>query len=166
MKVLCPIDLEHDSSWRRALPEAVAQAKAKDGKVFLMTVVPHIVAGIDWRYAIRGEMHGSEAYDIKAFVSQAEIRLDELMRGHVPEALRGGTIATHGTIYHEIIQAAEELPADLIVMASHRPSLKDYLLGPNAARVARHARSAVFIVREDEKPPPEANSRPAAARAP
>jgi universal stress protein F len=166
MKILCPVDLEQSSSWHRALPEAVAQAKAKGGKVFLMTVVPHLAAGIDWRYAIRGEMHGSEAYDIKSFVDQAEVRLDELMREQVPEDLRGGTIATHGTIYHEILQVAEELPADLIVMASHRPSLKDYLLGPNAARVARHARCAVFIVREDEKPPPEADSRPAAIRAP
>jgi nucleotide-binding universal stress UspA family protein len=121
MKVLCPIDLEQDSSWRRALPEAVAQAEAKSGKVFLMTVVPHLTAGVDWRYAIRGEMGGSEVYDVKALVGQAEVRLDELMRGHVPEARRGGTIATHGTIYHEIIQMAEELPADLIVMASHRP---------------------------------------------
>jgi universal stress protein F len=166
MKVLCPIDLEQDSSWRRALPEAVAQAKAKDGKVFLMTVVPHLAAGVDWRYAIRGEMQGSEAYDIKAFVKQAEIRLDELVREHVPEAQRGGTIATHGTIYHEIIQVAEELPADLIVMASHRPSLKDYLLGPNAARVVRHASCAVFIVREDARPAPAADGRPAASRAP
>jgi nucleotide-binding universal stress UspA family protein len=28
--------------------------------------------------------------------------------------------------------------------------LKDYLLGPNAARVARHARQSVMIVRPQE----------------
>jgi glycine betaine/choline ABC-type transport system substrate-binding protein len=66
----------------------------------------------------------------------------------------------------ETAEAQEELPADLIVMASHRPSLKDYLLGPNAAHVARHARCTVYIVREDEKPTPEADGRPAASRAP
>ena len=166
MKVLCPIDLEHGSSWHRALPEAVIQAKARDGKLFLMTVVPHIVAGVDWRYAIRGETGGSEDYDVKELVKQAELRLDELVRENVPEPLRGGTIATHGTIYHEILQVAEELPADLIVMASHRPSLKDYLLGPNTARVARHARCAVFIVREDEKPAPSGAGAEAPQRVP
>ena len=51
-------------------------------------------------------------------------------------------------------------------MASHRPSLKDYLLGPNAAHVACHALCTVYIVREDEKPTPEADGRPAASRAP
>ena len=46
------------------------------------------------------------------------------------------------------MKAADKLKCDLIVMASHRPELKDYLLGPNAARVVRHARQSVFVVRE------------------
>ena len=43
---------------------------------------------------------------------------------------------------------ADETNADLIVMASHRPELKDFLLGPNAARVVRHANCSVLVVRE------------------
>ena len=33
-------------------------------------------------------------------------------------------------------------------MASHRPELRDYLIGPNAARVMRHADASVLVVRE------------------
>jgi nucleotide-binding universal stress UspA family protein len=33
-------------------------------------------------------------------------------------------------------------------MASHRPELSDYLLGPNAARIVRHAKQSVLVVRE------------------
>jgi nucleotide-binding universal stress UspA family protein len=36
----------------------------------------------------------------------------------------------------------------VIVLASHRPELKDYLLGPNAARVVRHAKCSVLVVRD------------------
>jgi len=32
-------------------------------------------------------------------------------------------------------------------MASHRPALKDFLLGPNAAKVVRHAKCAVMVIR-------------------
>ena len=46
-----------------------------------------------------------------------------------------------------ILDLAEKIGADLIVMASHRPELKDYLLGPNAARVVRHAECSVMVVR-------------------
>jgi nucleotide-binding universal stress UspA family protein len=147
-KVLIPIDLQHESSWKTALPAAVAQARLLGGKVYLMTVVPQITSGLDWRYAVRGETGGSLAYNITDLVNEARERLIELRDQNVPPELAGDVIATHGTIYQEIVEAAEKLPADLIVMASHRPTLKDYLLGPNAARVARHAKSSVHIVRD------------------
>jgi universal stress protein F len=147
-KVLVPVDLQHESSWRKALPVAVGQARLLGGKVYLMTVVPHMVSGLDWRYAVRGETGGSLDYNIKDVVEEAKQRLRQLRDEQVPADLAGEVLATHGTIYQEIVEMAEKLPADLIVMASHRPSLKDYLLGPNAARVARHAKSSVHIVRE------------------
>ncbi len=146
--ILVPIDLDEESSWRKALPTAVDQARLTGGKVHLVHVVPHITAGLDWRYAIRGETGGTLEYDVKKLQEAARKRLSELMAQHVPPEFRGETLVPHGVIYDEIIQAADRLGADLIVMASHRPSLKDYLLGPNAARVARHARTSVHIVRE------------------
>jgi nucleotide-binding universal stress UspA family protein len=145
--ILVPVDLDHESSWRKALPTAVGQARP-DGKVHLINVVPHITAGLDWRYAIRGETGGSLEYNVREVQEAARKRLGELMARHVPPELQGETLTPNGTIYDEIIKAADRLGAGLIVMASHRPSLKDYLLGPNAARVARHARASVHIVRE------------------
>ena len=38
--------------------------------------------------------------------------------------------------------------ADLIVVGSHRPAMRDYLLGTNAARVVRHAHCSVLVARE------------------
>lgn len=146
--ILVPVDLDHESSWRRALPTAVDQARLMGGKVHLMNVVPHITAGLDWRYAIRGETGGTLDYNVKDLQKAAKKRLGELMAQYVPPELQGKVLVPHGTIYDEIVQAADRLGVDLIVMASHRPSLKDYLLGPNAARVARHARASVHIVRE------------------
>ncbi|MFV2033769.1 MAG: universal stress protein, partial [Halocynthiibacter sp.] len=52
-------------------------------------------------------------------------------------------------IYKTILTTADAIGCDLIVMASHRPEMQDYLLGPNAARVVRHANQSVFVVRDD-----------------
>ena len=52
-----------------------------------------------------------------------------------------------GNIWRTIIRIAERAEADLIVLASHRPEMKDYLIGANAASVARHARCSVLVVR-------------------
>jgi len=74
--------------------------------------------------------------------------LREFVRQHVPEGVRVQNIVSQGTIYKEILDAAERVGCDLIVMASHRPELADYLLGPNAARVVRHANCSVLVVRD------------------
>ncbi len=47
----------------------------------------------------------------------------------------------------QILQAAEDHGADLIMIASHRPGLSDYFIGSTAARVVRHAQCSVLITR-------------------
>ena len=58
------------------------------------------------------------------------------------------SVVAYGTIYSEIVEYSNKSDIDLILMTSHRPELKDYLLGPNAARVARHAQTSIMIVRD------------------
>jgi hypothetical protein len=53
----------------------------------------------------------------------------------------------HGTVYHEVLKAADKLGVDVIVLSAHRPAFKDYFLGSNAARIVRHAKQSVYVVR-------------------
>lgn len=151
-KVLVPIDIQQRSSWTAALPVAVHEAEASGAGLAVMTVVPDFFAGVDWRYAIRGETGGSEDYDLRALMDQARARVQEIAGQHVPADLPLEVVVKHGTPYREILDAAAELDADLIVLAAHRPSLKDYLLGPTTARVVRHADASVHVVRRDPEP--------------
>ena len=52
-----------------------------------------------------------------------------------------------GSVYNEVLQEAESIGADLIVVGSHRPTMATYLLGSNASTIVRHARSSVLVVR-------------------
>ena len=61
--------------------------------------------------------------------------------GHVSSVVR------QGGIYHEIIEEAKAMPADLIVMTSHRPDMRSYFLGSNAGHVVRYAACSVLVVR-------------------
>jgi nucleotide-binding universal stress UspA family protein len=73
-------------------------------------------------------------------------RLAELQRR--AEGLPGVTaeIAT-GSAGALILDRAAALGVDCIVIASHRPGLRDWFLGSTAARVVRHAQCAVHVVR-------------------
>ena len=147
--VLIPIDLSHESSWKKALPQAFALASATGAEVTIMTVVPEIVSGLDWRYSIRGETGGSEDLHTDELLIEARNRLEETGKGIAPKGAAFEVIARHGTVYEEILNVAEEISATQIVMAAHRPSLADYLIGPNTARVVRHATCSVMVVRDD-----------------
>ena len=92
-------------------------------------------------------MHGSEDYPLQEWKDAAEVRLKELADEHVPSDLYAGVVVENGTVYREIVEAAKDLDIDQIVMGAHRPSVADFLLGPNSARVARHAGCTVTVVR-------------------
>lgn len=53
----------------------------------------------------------------------------------------------YGAASSQIIEAAQDAGADLIMIASHRPGLSDYFIGSTAARVVRHAQCSVLVTR-------------------
>ena len=148
-KYLASIDLVDEQSWEKIVKTTVDMATGIDGtQIYLMTVIPGITPGIDQRYAIRGAMHGSTDYPLQEWKDDAEKTLKEIADKHIPKDLFAGVVVENGTVYREIVKAAKDLNIDQIVMGAHRPSLADFLLGPNSARVARHAGCTVTVVRE------------------
>lgn len=138
--VLLPIDLSAPSSWAKALPAALRLCQPEDGGVLhVLTVVP------DFGMSVVG------SYFEAGFEEKAMHKVGEALTEWVDENVPAGTEVhphvTHGRVYDQIITAADRLKVDAIVMGSHRPELTDYLLGPNAARVVRHASQSVFVVR-------------------
>lgn len=145
---LAAIDLADEESWDYIIKKTVEMATGVAGaRVYLMTVIPGITPGIVALYAIRGEMHGSEDYPLQKWKADAEKTLKEIADKHIPPKLYAGVVVENGTVYKEVVEAAKDLDIDQIVMGANRPSLADYLLGPNAARVARHAGCSVTVVR-------------------
>jgi universal stress protein F len=147
-KILVPVDLSDEPGSKLALDEAFKQARAHGSDVTVMTVVPDILAGIDWRYAIRGEMHGSEEFDMHKIVAEAEKRLEGIVREQIPKGMKARTLARHGPVYEEVLDVAEELGVDQIIMTAHRPTMGEYLLGTNAAKIVRHAKCSVNVLRQ------------------
>lgn len=54
----------------------------------------------------------------------------------------------YGNVYQEILAYAEKAAIDLIIVASHRPHVSDFLLGTTAARIVRHASCSTLVVRQ------------------
>ena len=100
----------------------------------------------DFGFSVVGQYFPKD-YEHK-MIEDMQRRLREFVNAHVPEDIPAHDIIGHGPIYSEILEAAESIGADLIVLASHRPGLQDYLIGPNASKVVRHAKCSVLVIRE------------------
>jgi nucleotide-binding universal stress UspA family protein len=137
--ILLPVDLEDSGSWKASLPVAAEYAKAFGATLHVMTVVP------DFGMSVVGSFFPADFAE-KA-IAETNTRLHAFVTENVPDGISLQHVVKHGRVYEEIINTAKELGADLIVMSAHHPELKDYLLGPNAARVAHHAGQSVLIVR-------------------
>ena len=138
--ILLTLDLNHENSWKRALPVALELCGAFRSRLHVMTVVPDFGSTYVAGFFPTG-------FEQKA-LDEAKSALAKIIDENVPDSVEVRQIVAHGTVYEQVLSKAREIGSDLIVMASHRPELKDYLLGPNAARVVRHAGISVMVVRD------------------
>jgi nucleotide-binding universal stress UspA family protein len=79
----------------------------------------------------------------------AEETLTALMRDCGLDAAHVSSTVRQGGIYHEVLEEAKAMAADLIVMSSHRPAMRTYFLGSNAGHVVRYAKCSVLVVRNE-----------------
>ena len=137
--VLLTVDLNDESSWKKALPMAVKICQASGAVLNVVTVIP------DFGLSAVGSFFPQD-YQEKS-LAKAEGDLSDFIGKHVPSQVEVRQTVGYGSVYEEILRIAGETECDLIVISSHRPELKDYLLGPNAARVVRHANCSVLVIR-------------------
>ncbi len=139
-KILLPVDLGDPGSSNKALSVAVELSQGAGARLHAMTVVPGFGMSIVSQYF-------PENFEEKSLAGAAQ-QLNDYIGANIPSDIATQAIVANGTIYKEILRVAAESDCDLIVVASQRPELKDYLLGPNAARVVRHAACSVLVVRD------------------
>ena len=83
---LAPIDLEDEHLSAGVIEKTVQMATGVPGaKIYLMTVIPGITPGIDQRYAVRGEMHGSAEYPLQEWKDEAAKALQEIAKQERPQ---------------------------------------------------------------------------------
>lgn len=137
--ILLAVDLNDEGSWAKALPVSLDYVRASSGTLHIMTVVP------DFGMSIVGQFF-PKGYE-KDVGEKVLATLKEFVKTHVPDDVKTQRIVGEGTVYEVILNMAEKINADMIVVSSGRDDLKDFLLGPNAARVVRHATCSVTVVR-------------------
>lgn len=140
--ILVAVDVSESDHDICVLQTAHALAKMQGAELIMMTVVPNFgmsIVGSFFEKDFHDKLVAKTKESLHAMLAKAAI--DET--GDTKVRL---VVAT-GTAYEEILQFTKRIDCELIVIGAHKPDLKDYLLGPNAARVVRHAKQSVYVVR-------------------
>ena len=142
-RILVPIDVSDPEVAQGSVAEAIELAKVGGAEVRLVAVVNPIVPVTPMDvvpqtyYETLGDFEKTELEKISAAIDLPKDRVSIEVRD-------GGT-------YPELLEAATDWNADLIIIGAHKRSMATYLLGSTASAVVRHANCAVLVLRSDKK---------------
>ncbi|MET0443936.1 MAG: universal stress protein [Pseudorhodoplanes sp.] len=137
-KILVPVDLAEPNSAKPAIDAAVELARSSKGSLRIVNVLP--MTPVMLAEYVPPDFDAQQR-------EQAEESVKKLVKesGLDPSQVSG--TVRQGGIYHEVIEEAKSVDADLIVMTSHRPDMRSYFLGSNAGHVVRYASCSVLVLR-------------------
>jgi universal stress protein A len=137
-RILVPSDFSDAS--RKALRYAARFAEQFGSRVTLVHVLEPVMSPDFTNFPL--------ALDEDKVAEAARNRLLHLAKVYLTEPHIEAALVRSGSPFHEIAEAAREIRADLIILASHGYSgIKRALLGSTAERVVRHAQCPVLTVR-------------------
>lgn len=141
--ILVPVD--GSSTARQAIDKALAIAEAFKSAVTLIYVIdPYAFTGVgtDFSYGQSEYLSAAAAEAEQAIKSATQIFEEHGI------AVKGSVVEGHA-IYRSILDTAEAVNADLVVMGSHgRRGLEKLVLGSVTAQVLSHAHLSVLVVRD------------------
>ncbi len=131
--ILVPVSFDEDHNVTAAVAVA-RQLAAEGGRVTFLHVMQQVP-----KYAVN--------YIPEGFQDEACVAISESLATLGAELPQAEGVVVTGPVGKTILKWAEAHQVDCLVVASHKPSVQDVLLGSTATHVARHARCAVHLVR-------------------
>ena len=133
-KILVPVDLAHNEQ-ASEMVKLARELGGKSAKIILTHVINDIpvYAAVEISGELLEQANKWAAKELAALAKANNITTKPDMR--------------HGSAGSAIVDAANEMKADLIIIASHKPGLADYFLGSTASRVVRHSQCPVLVMR-------------------
>ncbi|GAA0701760.1 universal stress protein [Marinobacterium maritimum] len=142
-KILLPVDLQDKETAQKALLEAGRFLAGDEAELHVMAVLPGLNMPMVAAYfpddAVEKALHGLQK------------ELHQLVQQAVPGVKHCHEHIAEGSPAREIINLAEKVGADLIVMPSHNYTrVENILIGSVTSKVVERAHCSVMVLRETD----------------
>jgi universal stress protein A len=144
-RILVPLDFS--STATKALQYALPFATAFNAELVLLHVTQTVSMPVEFGYVPPESAIGEQQ-----LLESTRKALNDLCAREIGTRAHYQVQVREGVPWLEVAEAARELDADLIIVATHGwTGLKHVVLGSVAERVVRHAPCPVLVVRERER---------------
>jgi len=134
-QIMVPVDLGHTDQLEKSMKIAAELSKQYQAPVCYVGVA--------------SEQPGSVSQDLPEFQQKLAVFAEQQI------ALHGHQATTRAFVGHDLVTdvddillaAVTDINADLVVMASHVPTLVNYVWPSNGGKIAAHSQASVFVVR-------------------
>jgi len=136
-KIMVPVDLAHLGALEKALTVAADLSRHYGAAMCYVGVTT------------------SQPSEVARTPDEYELKLREFAHEHAPDSGHEPTARVY--ISHDpavdlddiLVQAIEDVGADLVVMATHLPTHLDAIMPSIGDKIAKHTEASVFLVRRD-----------------
>lgn len=139
------VGFDGSPSSRRALDHAVAEAKARDHELVLLTVIPSAVKNTSLASMMPAGLNLPPALS-HTFGETARLRLDEIAEELTRAGIKARTDVRTGNTVDEIVRLADEVRASEIVIGHKAFEPGQVETGPNAEAIVHRAKVRVTLV--------------------
>ena len=139
--ILCAVDVSNGNDDLPTIKAAQEMATLRNKQLDVIAVIP------DFGMSSVGSFFSKDHHD--HMLEEAKNLLNTLAceaLGAEANAKLRHVVAT-GRAYEEVLSLADQTRPSMIVVGSHKADRSHYMLGPNAARIVRHANCSVYVVR-------------------
>lgn len=134
-QIMVPVDLDHVDHLQKCLRIAADLSKHYNAPICYVGVTmsaPSDLADSPEAFQKKLETFANEQSDVFSHQTSAKSFISLDLPTDVDDVL---------------LKAVSEVEADLVVMASHVPSIIDYIWPSNGGKIAAHSAASVFVVR-------------------
>jgi len=140
--ILLPVDITDHNATKISFSAVKELIKLyPDAKLTIIAVIQTYGLGMVEEYFPKGW--------IKDITTKTTNELKKLVEQNFTDMLsQVNYLVERGSVYQAILDTASKIDADLIVIPASDPNRKEYLLGPNVAKVVRHSDISVLVLRK------------------
>ncbi len=138
-RILFPIDLEHTKEAEKSLKIAIDEARRSNALISVMTVAT------GFGMPIVASFFDQDTFS-KA-LREVALHLKKYISDNIPSDIETSAVVVEGNPAELILKQADKDKVDLIVISSHNSEIENLLLGSCAAKVVRHSKCSVMVVK-------------------